>query len=327
MIKVLTFIGISVLISAALAIGLILSARPGGLNDTDVSGGLDFERLAGGVAPLPTEPATLRDGSTTLVRHVAGPQNGPLVVLVHGSGWDGGQFNGLAQELSAVADVIAPDLRGHGAAPVRRGDVDYIGQMEDDLADLIETYRRDENQQVVMLGHSSGGGLVIRFANGLHGGMLSGAVLLAPFVQHDAPTMRENSGGWARVLTRRIVGLSMLNMVGIRALDHLVVVEFTMPKSVLDGAQGHRATTAYSWRLNQGYAPRRAWRDDIAALPAFLLLAGDQDEAFVAQQYEPVFSQVTDRGRYGLLAGVGHLDVVTDAAAVAQVRDFVKGVK
>ena len=326
-IKVLTFIGISAMITATLAIGLILSARPGGLDDADVTGGLDFDRLASDAVPLATEAATLRDGSTTLVRHVTGPEDGPLVVLVHGSGWDGGQFDGLARELSEVADVIAPDLRGHGADPVRRGDVDYIGQMEDDLADLIASYRRDENQPVVMLGHSSGGGLVIRFANGLHGGLLSRAVLLAPFVQHDAPTMRANSGGWAHVLTRRIIGLSMLNMVGIRALDHLVIVEFNMPKSVLDGSEGHRATTAYSWRLNQGYAPRRDWQADIAALPEFLLLAGDEDEAFVADQYEPVFSDVSDRGRYGLLPGVGHLDVVTDAAAVAQVRDFVAGVK
>ncbi|WP_136637481.1 alpha/beta hydrolase [Pseudooceanicola onchidii] len=317
--KVLTIIGISVVITGAIALGLILSDRPKGPSG---AAGLDFDRITGGVAPLPVATARLRDGSTTLVRHLTGPEGAPLVVLVHGSGWDGGQFDAMAAGLSRVADVLVPDLRGHGAAPDRRGDVDYIGQMEDDLVDLLTLYIRYENQKVVLLGHSSGGGLVIRFANGAYGPMMDRAVLLAPFVQYDAPMTRKNSGGWARPLMRRIVGLSMLNGVGIHALDHLVAMEFNMPQLVLDGPQGHRATTAYSWRLNQGYAPRRDWQADVAALPDFLLIAGAEDEAFVAEGYAPAFSAVTDRGRYEVLPGIGHLDVVNDPQVIARVAGF-----
>jgi len=163
---------------------------------------------------------------------------------------------------------------------------------------------------------------VIRFAGGEHGGLMDRAVLLAPFVQYDAPMTRENSGGWARPLTRRIVGLSMLNMAGIHALDHLTAIEFAMPEAVLDGPEGHRATTSYSWRLNQGFAPRRDWREDVASLPPFLLVAGAEDEAFVAEAYEPEFAAVSDAGEYVVLPGVGHLGVVDDPRALNAVMQF-----
>ena len=47
--------------------------------------------------------------------------------------------------------------------PERRGDVDYIGQMEDDLAALDRRARRARIKKSSLLGHSSGGGLVVRF--------------------------------------------------------------------------------------------------------------------------------------------------------------------
>lgn len=319
--KGLIFVAISVCITFGIALALIVSDRPG--QAPDPVAGLDFSAtLEREIAPLETQEATLRDGTTTLVRHLDGPEGAPLVVLVHGSGWDGGQFDLLARGLSWSADVLVPDLRGHGAAPARRGDVDYVGQMEDDLADLIAAYRTSQEQEVVLLGHSSGGGLVIRFAGGEHGSLMDRAVLLAPFVQYDAPMMRDSSGGWAQVLTRRVVGLSMLNMAGIRALDHLTAIEFAMPEAVVQGPEGHRATTAYSWRLNKGFAPRRDWKADVAALPTFLLIAGAEDEAFVASGYEPEFAAVTDAGSYLVLPDVGHLDVVDDPRTLTAVMRF-----
>jgi non-heme chloroperoxidase len=48
-------------------------------------------------------------------------------------------MNPLAKTLQAEGvTVYAPDLRGHGSSG-RRGDIDYIGQLDDDLVDLYQS--------------------------------------------------------------------------------------------------------------------------------------------------------------------------------------------
>ncbi|MCW1932725.1 alpha/beta hydrolase [Pararhodobacter zhoushanensis] len=321
--KIAVSVALGVTITGALALGLIASDRP--VPDLHAeTGGLDFSVLQQAALP-DLRQYVARDGASLGFRRWdAGQEGAPLIVAVHGSGWHGAQFAGLGAALSAQGfDVIAPDLRGHGPAPQRRGDIDYIGQFEDDLADLIAR-EAASGQEVVLLGHSSGGGLVIRFAGGGHRALIDRAVLLAPFVQYDAPTARPESGGWARVMTRRIIGLTMLNAVRIRALNALPVIQFRFPSSVLDGPQGQTATRAYSYRLNASFAPRRNWQADVAALPPFLLIAGAQDEAFRAEAYEPTFRAITERGRY-TLTGASHLSVVDDPETAQRIVDFLRG--
>ena len=324
--KFLLPVVISVGIFLTIAVGLILSQPP---RDLKPKASLDFDRLLAQPSETPQGAAfqrtsyEMRDGTRLPVTRVAEPgaETLPLVVMVHGSGWHGGQFDQLAWALRDVAEVRAITLRGHGEDPVRRGDVDYIGQLEDDLADLIGDA---EGRKLVMLGHSSGGGLVIRFAGGVHGHMLDHAVLLAPFLKYNAPTMRENSGGWTVPLNRRLIGLSMLNMARITALNHLTAIQFNMPAQVLDGPHGHMATLAYSFRLNTSYAPRNDYLGDIAKLPAFTLIAGRGDEAFKSELYEPTMAPANARGRYMLLDGVGHLDVVNAPATEAAIREVLR---
>ena len=316
-------VALTAVVPATLALGLIVSARP--IADLRAEGqGLNFGVLQASDVAAPLRQHRRPDGTMQGFRRWdSGVTGAPLVVAVHGSGWHGGQFQGLGAALAGQGiDVIAPDLRGHGPDPVWRGDVDYIGQFEDDLADLIRA-QAAPGQRVILLGHSSGGGLVIRFAGGAHRAVIDRAVLLAPFVQHDAPTQRANSGGWARVLTRRLIGLSMLNAVGITALNHLTVIQFRFPDSVLEGPQGHTATRAYSYRLNTGFAPRRDWRGDIAALPPFLLMAGHHDEAFVAEAFEPAFAPLNPTGQYRLIDSA-HLDLVDHPQTLAAVALFAR---
>lgn len=311
-------LAISVLITLALALGLIASQSPKKLGAG--SGGLDFSGQREETTDVSQIAVKMRDGFDLHVRDYPN-DTGLLLVLVHGSGWHGHQFLNLAGQLQQNAHVLVPDLRGHGANPGRRGDVEYIGQFEDDLADLIAA-QVQPGQKVVILGHSSGGGLVVRMAGGEHGALLDGAILLAPFLQYDAPTTRTDSGGWARVLTRRLIGLSMLNMARVTALNHLEVIQFRFPASVLDGSMGDTATTAYSFRLNASYAPRRDYLADIAALPTFLLVTGDEDEAFIADAYQPLMSEVTDNGTYLLVPGITHLGIVDAPETLAAIRAY-----
>jgi alpha-beta hydrolase superfamily lysophospholipase len=294
---------------AMIVVAVILAYWPWKQQGFDKQG-LDFTAtLAGSAVPLPTKTVSLRDGYPMTIREIAGPPNTPLVILIHGSAWHGMQFETLGKHLAASADVLIPDLRGHGVSPRRRGDIDYIGQLEDDIKDLIDSCAKP-GQKVVLLGHSSGGGLVVRFAGGNHAKSIDGAVLLAPFLQHDAPTMRPHSGGWTVINLPRIIGLSILNRFGITALNHQSVIRFNMPKAVLDGPYGHTVTKTYSYRLNTSYAPRRNWKSDVATLPRFLLIASSDDEAFIANAYQKTMEPLTKNGTYLIVPGVNHLDLV-----------------
>jgi pimeloyl-ACP methyl ester carboxylesterase len=315
---------ISLGITAVVPLGLILLDRP---IEKVSNENLDFSSAqAQDLSDLPDTHPYLAGDETELPVRIYGKAglDQPLIVMVHGSGWHGMQFNRLAHNLSAQARILVPDLRGHGATPKRRGDVDYIGQMEDDLAALIKAQALP-GQKVLMLGHSSGGGLVVRFAGGAHGDMIDRAVLLAPFLKYNATTTRQDAGGWAHAMVRRIAGLSILNGFGITALNHLPVIQFNWPQNILDSPLGHTTTPSYSFRLNTGYAPRADYMKDIAALPDFAVIVGTEDEAFFADQYEPLMSQATGKGRYLLVEGIDHLAIVDAPETLAAIKEDLSG--
>lgn len=274
------------------------------------------------------QPFRTRSGGELRYRAYPALEAKQALILLHGSAWHGMQFHPMAKAISAsgLAHVIVPDLRGHGFAPQRRGDVDYIGQFEDDLADLIDALKMQfPAVRFIVGGHSSGGGLAIRFAGGVYGARASAYLLMAPFIKHDAPTTRPNSGGWSAPQIRRIIGLVMLNAAGIRIFNGLTVIQFNMPQTVLQGMLGPSATTAYSYRLNTSFAPRDNYGRDLAALSQpFLLIAGTADEAFVAEQYEPTISQYTQSGAYLIVPEVSHIGMLTSPAVETAIIDWLR---
>jgi pimeloyl-ACP methyl ester carboxylesterase len=188
--------------------------------------------------------------------------------------------------------------------------------LEDDLADFIATVRRDNPKAVLIVGgHSSGGGLAIRFAGSKYGRQADAYMLMSPYLKYDAPTVRPDSGGWAQPYTRRIIGLVMLNHVGIRWFNPLTVVDFNMPKEARNGTE----TLSYSYRLNMGYAPRDYKKDLGAITQPLFVIAGTADEVFFSDRFEPVISQFT-KAKVKLLPGVGHMGVVVNPG----VRPFIK---
>src|SRR5690606_30069305 len=153
----------------------------------------DFSSLEAIQNGLPTlESFEARDGAGLFYRHYPS-QSEKVLILLHGTALHGVYLHPLAQALSAAGAVrvYVPELRGHGHAPVRRGDIDYIDQLEDDLADLITHIRRTTSKEspVIIGGHSSGGGLAVRFAGGRYQNLASAYLLLAPYLGHSAPTV------------------------------------------------------------------------------------------------------------------------------------------
>jgi pimeloyl-ACP methyl ester carboxylesterase len=93
-----------------------------------------------------------------------------VAVLVHGSAGPGTSMHGLAESLrGAGVTAYVLDIRGHGGSG-RRGDIDYIGQLDDDLADFVAQLGPAKNGEIrTLVGFSAGAGFTMRFAGGPYG--------------------------------------------------------------------------------------------------------------------------------------------------------------
>ena len=133
-------------------------------------------------------------------------------------------------------------------------------------------------------------------------------------------TVRPNSGDWAKPYTGRIVGLSMLNNVGIRWFNYLTVIEFNMPQEARDGTE----TLSYTFRMNTAYAPRNYKKDLGAVYQPLLVVAGTGDESFYAGQFEPVILKNT-KTEVALLEGVSHMGVVVGEEIQPAIKEWLEG--
>lgn len=264
-----------------------------------------------------------RDGAELWYRYYPADKADANLIFIHGSGVDSVYLHRLANALSenGVANVYTPDLRGHGPSPARRGDIDYIGQLEHDVADFMDHVASEASagSAMVLGGHSSGGGLALRFAGSGSGAGVDGYVLLAPYLGHDAPTAVENSGGWAEPLLGRIILLSALNAVGLTWFNGTEALRFNMPEANRTGKE----TLAYSYRMMTGINPRD-YAEDLQSLDAPLLVAvGADDEAFQAAAYPGVMDAHAPHARVEILEGVSHLDIVQSQRALGLVARWV----
>ncbi len=243
-----------------------------------------------------------------------------LLVFVHGSSYHSAGYHRLAIALSRAnaAKVYLPNLRGHYMSGRRRGDVDYIGQLEDDIADLI-LVARDHGQtgKVIIGGHSSGGGFAIRFAGGKHGHLASGYLLLSPVIP-TAPSVRGgDAGGWASLNQTRLFGLLALNALGIQGFNGLPIIEFNKPEQFWDGTE----TLAYSYRLNMSYHPRFDYGADIRAMGNdVLIVVGEDDEAVDGVVLKTLVADNAPMARVAILPNVNHFGIFTKPSSLSAIQ-------
>lgn len=206
------------------------------------------------------------------------------IILIHGVGSNAYMYNktaGLLQE-ATQAEVYAIDLRGHGQSEGNSGDVDYINQYVDDLADVIGTIRKEKpNGKIIIAGHSMGGGVALRYAMEKRYEQPDGFLLFAPLIGHNSPAVKQAQANeniveepFMKIHIERIIGLAMLNEIGNHDYDSLAVLFFNLPEAV--------PLRKYTYRANKSMTA-----DDYAVgLKAvnkpLLVIMGSEDEAFSA---------------------------------------------
>ena len=270
--------------------------------------------------PHQEEWISMRDGAALFSRRYAANSK-TVLLLLHGSGSESRYLQSLAGRLAQedLATVLTPDLRGHGRNLQQQPDIDHIGQLEDDLDDLI-TYAQHELQaeRIVLAGHSSGGGLVLRYLAGEQQAQVDQAILLAPYLGHDAPTVKHNSGGWVSVGVKRWVGLAMLNGIGVTAYNDKPVLFFNRPKAYEDPLQA----ASYSYQMAVNFAPTHYKHDIIKLKTPTLVLVGNADESFYPERFQEVFQPAAAFTRVQRIPNANHLNIVKNEEVLTQIREL-----
>jgi alpha-beta hydrolase superfamily lysophospholipase len=260
-----------------------------------------------------------RDGTALAYRHypAQAPSTGRIAVVVHGSsGSSQGAVHALSLALAARGvQTYAVDIRGHGASG-NRGDIAYLGQLEDDMADLVGEIRKaDPTAPLTLLGHSSGGGFALRIAGSPIQNLFTRTVLLAPYLGYDAPSSRPNSGGWANPDIPRFLALSVLRRLGMPWAESLPAIAFAVPPN-----SSQRLTATYSYRLMRNFAASDYRADLVAATKPVTVFSGSADELIDSGKFGET---VGDRAAIKIIEGVDHMGIVYDPAAISVIADDV----
>ncbi|MCL8485739.1 MULTISPECIES: alpha/beta hydrolase [Bradyrhizobium] len=262
-----------------------------------------------------------RDGTELAYRHYPARATpvGKIAILVHGSSGSSVAVHALADGLAAHGiDTFAPDIRGHGGSGTR-GDIGYLGQLEDDLADLVTEVRKSvPAQPIVLLGHSAGGGFALRAASAPIQDLFARTILLSPYLGYDAPTNRDNSGGWASPDIPRILALGLLSRIGASCCEALPALAF----AVRPNSEKYVAST-YSYRLLRNFATRGYKPDLTAAKHPVTLIAGADDELMQADKYADAVHAVAPAVDVRLIPGVNHMEIVSAPQAVSAIAEDV----
>lgn len=311
----MTAVGLTVLLAIAALAAAIAFSRPAPLAPmTSVENafdGADFSDLPAAMS------FAARDGTRLDYRAYRGDPK-RIVVLIHGSSGTSASMHLVARAIHAAgATVYALSMRGHDGQG-RSGDVDYIGQLEDDVADFMKTLGpRRPGEVRMLLGFSSGGGFALRFAGGANGALFDRLILVSPQFPHDAPTVRPDGGGWVSVAIPRYVGLSILTRLGITGFNGLTTLGMAVDP---ERAAAAHQTGAYSFRMMRNFGPSDDYLGDFRRFKGpITLLVGSKDEIFVADRFAPLVKPARGDVRIEIIPGIGHMAMTTRPAALAAI--------
>lgn len=212
-----------------------------------------------------------------------------LIILFHGVGSDSRYMCVLASALAAagVGTVVTPDFRGHGASLGASDDI-RPSQLEIDLEELIIHIKMNRAVgRVTLMGHSLGGGFVLRMAVSETRNHHAGFVALAPYLPPQLGAFQEGFGGWI-------------------SPDDKGGFSVNMPPVFQTGQE----KLAYS----QAYLAAATPSADILRLlqerqPPLRVLIGEADEVAIAERQRELFQAAHVDVR--VLSGLNHLTIVS----------------
>ena len=265
---------------------------------------------------------------------MAGPAEGPTLLLLHGLACDHHSWDPVIDRLSRRFRVIAPDLLGHGESDKPRADYS-VGGYANGMRDLLTVLGVDK---VTVVGHSFGGGVAMQFAY--------------QFPERTERLILVDAGGLGKEVTAAIraitlpfsmTGISVLTAPGIRhvltgamralgTIDAKYTRDLGEVATIIDAQKDPRARYALN-RLVNGVIDRRGQivtMRDRAYLTEEMPVAviwGQDDLVLPASQLDEV-AEFAPSARRTLIPRAGHFPM-KDAPQqfVDLVTEFVESTK
>ncbi|MCP3374348.1 alpha/beta hydrolase [Bradyrhizobium cajani] len=307
------------------AVALLLTAmiatpleRPAEMRSvSDSAKGIDWSTLPA------LERFQARDGTWLGFRHYApkGTVTDRGAIFIHGSSASSATVNHALTHAIAARGVEtwALDMRGHGASGTR-GDIGYVGQLEDDLVDFVAHVRKSApDLPLTLIGHSAGAGFSLRVAaTPIMQDMFVRTVLIAPYLGYDAPTNKPHSGGWASADVPRLFGLAALRKLGIDCCSQLPVLAFAVPPN-----SERILVPTYSDRLMRNFATRGYRLDLPAVTHPLTIFGGADDEMMISDKYAEAVQAIKPSIDVKVIEGINHMGMVTNPKAVSAIAEDV----
>jgi non-heme chloroperoxidase len=327
--KILLIVLCGVIATSALGLAGMIAFGTGAPPKPLASIGDPFKTVDFSTLPA-LEQTAARHGSPIAFRHWdAASPNTPervtperVVIAVHGSTASSSSLLPLAKALQAQGFTIyAPDIRGHGDTG-KRGDIDYANELDDDLADFVAAVKlRHPGAQLALMGFSSGGGFALHVAATPLGAAFARVVLLSPFLGPRAPTVKQNqTNAWASVYLPRLIGLAILDRLGIHAFEHLPVVAFAVLPE-----QAKFLSPTYSFLLVRAFGTEDYAADLRNAKVPLAVLVGGNDELFDAKTFAATVDAIRPDTPVSVVPGLDHVGLVLDPRAVPAIAAALRG--
>ena len=284
---------------------------------SDSAKGIDWSTLP------PLERFQARDGTWIGFRHYAanGLATGRGAIFIHGSSGSSGTVNHALTHAIAARGVEtwALDIRGHGGSGTR-GDIGYVGQLEDDLVDFVAEVRKTApDLPLTLIGHSAGAGFSLRVAaTPIMQDLFVRTVLLAPYLGYDAPTNKPHAGGWANVDLPRFFALATLRKIGFDCCSQLPVLALAVPAS-----SAKYLVSTYSDRLTRNFATRGYRIDLPATTRPVTIFGGAEDEMMISDKYAETVQAIKPSVDVKVIDGINHMGIVTNPKAISVIADDV----
>ncbi len=225
---------------------------------------------------------TAADGARLALRRASASPARAALILLHGLGDHAGRHAEVAAWFSARGiSVYALDQRGHGRSPGRRGHVSRFAQYLSDVAALRRLVAAEAAVPQLLLGHSFGGAVVVRYLETRPEG-LAGAILSSPFL-----AMAKRPPGWKVALAHLVLPFRPSLPVSTGLDPAHLSTDPAVGQAARSDPLYHRVITPRAYR--EVLAAQRAAlaEGDRIGVPLLVLLAGDDRiaERAVAERF------------------------------------------